>query len=176
MKRMLTLIIISFIFLLTGCVAQKNPNSSNNSLKNNNVSQVNQKYSFGPVADLAKINDKKKEELQSVLNGLGDIPKDKILFNSINARFNQDGSLIVDLFVRNGHEESIFNIDVRLNLIEDGKVVASAPFSFTREEFGVLESKNSRPWTILYYPEDLKEKNIKIDSISIEGENIQYEY
>ncbi|ABK60488.1 SLAP domain-containing protein [Clostridium novyi] len=176
MKRILTLMLISFIFLFTGCGIQKNQNSSNNSLKDKNVPKVNQKYSFGPLADLAKINDKKKEELQNVLNNLGDISKDQVSFNPINARFNQDGSLIVDLFIRNGHEESIFNIDVRLNLIENGRVVASAPFSFTKEEFGVLESNNSRPWSILYYPEDLKEKNIKIDSISIEGENIQYEY
>lgn len=176
MKRILTLMLILVVFLFTSCGIQNNQNSSNNSLKDKNVPKINQKYSFGPLADLAKINDKKKEELQNLLNGLGNVSKDKVSFNPINARFNKDGSLIVDLFIRNGHEESIFNIDVRLNLIEDGRVVASAPFSFIREEFGVLEPNTSRPWSILYYPEDLKEKNIKIDKISIEGENIQYEY
>ncbi|KEI05573.1 SLAP domain-containing protein [Clostridium botulinum] len=175
MKRMVAFI-ISFIFFLTGCAMHNKMDSSNTSLENKEISKKNQKYSFGPIADLSKISDKKKIELQNSLNSFGDVPNNVVTFNPINAYYNDDGSLAIDLFVRNGHKEAIFNIDVNLKLIKDGKVIASAPFSFVKEEFGVIESNNSRPWTILYYPEDIHIKDVKLDSYVIEGENIQYEY
>lgn len=175
MKRIMAFI-ISFIFFLTGCAIHNKMDSSNTSSENKKICKKNQKYSFGPTADLSKISNEKKIKLQNLLNNLGNVPNDMVTFNPINSYYNDDGSLTVNLFIRNGHKEAIFNIDVNLKLIKDGKVIASAPFSFIKEEFGVIESNDSRPWTILYYPEDIHIKDVKLDSYVIEGENIQYEY
>lgn len=177
--------LIYFIFLLIGCNSNDTSSSSkkidNKPIINKPVVK-NQKYSFGPMADLSKIDDETKKKLQNVLNNLGDSEKDAISFNPIGVYYNKDGSLIIDLFIRNGNSYSVFNIDSQLDVVKDGKIIASASFNFIKEDFGVLEPNTSRPWTILYYPEDLKVKDTEMkdvelsNKIVLNGKNIQYEY
>ena len=177
MKRVI--ILISLIFLLLGCTADK-VNSPNESLEEVKpaVEHVlkKQQYSFGPMADLSVIDEKTKQELQSKLNRLGDPVKDKIDFNEISAVYDEDGALFVDIFVRNGYSNPVFNIEATLDVVENGKVIASAPFKFTLDEFGELQEGTSRPWTIYYYPEDVKNRESKLKEYTIEVSNIQYEF
>lgn len=175
MKRGIA-IIISFMFFLTGCAIKNEVPSFNMALKDNERFIENQKYSFGPMADLSKVDNETKSRLQQKLNNMGNVPKDELTFNPIKAYCNKDGSLVVDLFIRNGHKESIFNIDAKLKLVKSGRVIAEAPFNFIKDEFGVIDYNDSRPWTILYYPEDVRIKDVKLDGYTIEVENIQYEY
>lgn len=187
MKKIIILIIslMYFVFLFIGC----NPNDTSSSSKKINNKPIvnkpvvkNQKYNFGPMADLAKIDDETKMKLQNILNNLGESKKDSISFNIIGVSYNKDGSLIVDLFIRNGNSYSVFNIDSQLDVIKDGKSIASASFNFIKEDFGTLEANTSRPWTILYYPEDLKVKDTEIKDkellgkIVLNGKKVQYEY
>lgn len=179
MKKVIILIILP-IFLFLGCTTDNiEPSNKVTDNKNVNVQQnniKNQKYSFGPMADLSKIDDQTKKELQVFLNKLGDVPKDKVTFNIMKAEFHEDGSLVIDLFVRNGHPYTIFDIDAKLEVIQEGKTVASANFNFVKEEFGELPANTSRPWSILYFPEDIKDKNINLDKITLKGVDYQYEY
>lgn len=179
MKKAIILIILSII-LFSAC-SKNNISSSNN--RDNEIQGIqdnknikNQKYSFGPMADLSMIDAETKKGLQEFLNNLGDVPKDTITFNIMKAELMEDGSIAVDLFVRNGHTYDVFNIDTRLELIENNKVVATAQFEFAKDEFGVLPKDNSRPWTILYYPEDVKDNNFQIKDVTIKVDKYEYEF
>lgn len=180
MKKGIMFILLAF--LLIGCTANK-PSNLNNIDKENDTPVVEpepierkQQYSFGPIADLSRIDDSTKEHLQSYLDKLGDPIKDIITFNGISTFYDDDGYLYVDLFIRNGCSYSVFNINATLDIIEDGHVIASAPFVFTVRDFGELESNMSRPWTILYYPEDVKNINAKLTKVEIQVRDLQYEY
>ncbi|MFU0824818.1 SLAP domain-containing protein [Clostridium sp.] len=178
MKRAIMLILVTF--LLVGCMTNK-VSSSNEGIQNNNepVSESTlkkQQYSFGPMADLSRIDDATKQELQNHLDKLGDPPTNRITFNGISAFYNEDGSLLVDIFIRNGYSYSVFNLEATLDIIKDGKIIASAPFYFNVQEFGELPSNVSRPWTILYYPEDIKFKENQLSEFDINVNNLQYEY
>lgn len=177
MRRVIILILLTF--LLLGCTASKVSSPNESIEKNEPVSEPilkKQQYSFGPMADLSKIDDKTKQELQDQLDRLGDPPKDRVTFNGISAFYDEDGSLVVDLFIRNGYSYPVFNLEATLDIIENGKIIASAPFSFILHDFGELPSNTSRPWTILYYPEDIKDKQSELIEYDIKVSNLQYEY
>lgn len=172
------IIMLLLVFSLLGCTAN-NVSSPNNIEDINPAPEVTikkQQYSFGPMADLSMIDDSTKEGLQNYLDKLGDPSKDTITFNGIDYYYSEDGSLFIDLFVRNGHSYSVFNVNITLDIIQDGKVIASAPFTFTLGDFGELPANMSRPWTILYYPEDIKDKKTKLMKFDIKARDLQYEY
>ncbi|MCY6369779.1 SLAP domain-containing protein [Clostridium ganghwense] len=171
--------IMIFILLFSGCsFSSINSPSNTEDMKKETEQQeiiVNQKYSFGPAADLSIIDDKTKKELQEVLNKLGDVPKNTISFNGIEVRAQEDGAIVIDLFIRNGYSCEIYNIDSKLDIIVNEELVASGDFFFSKEEFGVLTSNMSRPWSIMYYPENIKNKEIKLENYIIKS-TYQYEF
>lgn len=180
MKKLIILIILPILVMFFGC--SKNITNHSNKDKGNEApvtddnTAKNQKYSFGPMADTSKIDDETKKYLQSFLNKLGDPAKDKITFEVMSTKYESDGSLVVDVFVRNGNPETVFNIDTTLQLIENNVVIATADFKFNLEDFGNLPKDISRPWTILYYPEDMKNKGIKIKNPIIKPTKCEYEF
>ncbi|KOA18314.1 hypothetical protein CLHOM_32110 [Clostridium homopropionicum DSM 5847] len=181
MKKLIILIILPILVLFFGC-SKNNTNLSDKDKGNeapvtddNNIVK-NQKYSFGPMADASKIDDETKRYLQDFLNKLGDPTKDKITFEVMRTKYESDGSLMVDIFIRNGNPETVFNIDTTLQLIENDVVIATADFKFTLEDFGKLPKDTSRPWTILYFPEDMKNKDIKIKNPIIKSTKCEYEF
>lgn len=177
MKR--AIILISLTFFLLGCTADK-VSSPNNDLKNNmaveNHISKQQHYSFGPIADVSKIDKKTKEELQNKLNSLGDPIRDKLTFYVLDCYYDEDGGLFVDVFIRNGYSYPVFNINATLDIINGDQLVATADFDFTSEEFGSLSENDSRPWTIYYYPEDIKNKETNLSQVEIHVSNLQYEF
>lgn len=197
MKKIAFLIII-MLLISVGCdSANKDPeknmnSSSNNSVDNNvdnnvdnkddkqkdniNTLEKNQKYSFGPIADLSKIDSATKAKLQDYLNKLGNPEKDTIGFKIIDGYFQEDGTLVLDLFIRNGYDYSIANIESDLEIVNEGKVIASANFELSEEEFGVLKSNESRPWTILFYPEDIVNTETEQKSFEIKARDILFEH
>lgn len=192
MKKMAFFIII-IMLISVGCDSsnkdpEKNINSlsnknvdnkvNNNDDKDNNINTVekNQKYSFGPIADLSKIDNETKVKLQECLNRLGNPEKDTMGFKIIDGYFDQDGALVLDLFIRNGYDYSIANIESDLEIVHEGKVVASANFNLSEEEFGVLKSNESRPWTILFYPEDIVSTEIDLKGLEIKARDILFEH
>ncbi len=181
MKRLIFILIIIWV-LFIGCVAN-NTDSSNKDINNKNVSSENddisktkQKYSFGPMADLSQINDETKQYLQELINKLGNTKENQIAFNIIDGVFEEDGALVVDLFIRNGYSYSIANISCDFKIIQNGNIIATANFELDEEHFGILSSKDSRPWSLLFFPEDVINKNLKLEGATIEATNIQLEY
>lgn len=178
MKKIISLIAI-FIILFSGCnssVAKSYKDVDN--IKKEKKEQkivVNQQYSFGPAADLSAIDDETKKEIQEFLNKLGDMPKDTISFNSMGIRYLEEGSIVIDLLIRNGYSYPIYNIDAKLDIAVNEEVVASGDFFFSKEEFGVLPPNMSRPWSIMYYPEDIKNKEIRLENYTIKS-TYQYEF
>jgi len=181
MKKLIVLIILPILLLFFGC-SKNNTNPSDEDKGNEapvtdeNNTIKNQKYSFGPMADLSKIDNETQKYLQDFLNKLGDPPKDKITFEIMKTKYESDGSLIIDVFIRNGNQETVFNIDTTLQLVENDVVIAIADFNFTVEDLGKLPQDTSRPWTILYYPEDMKNKDIKINNPIIRCTKCEYEF
>lgn len=178
MKKIISLIII-FIILFSGCSSSpaKSYNDDNNIKKEQKEQKVivNQQYSFGPAADLSVIDNETKKEIQEFLNKLGDMPKDAISFNSMELRYLEEGAIVIDLLVRNGKKYPIYNIDAKLDIAVNEEVVASGDFFFSKEDFGVLPPNMSRPWSIMYYPEDIKNKEIKLQNYTIKS-TYQYEF
>ncbi len=178
MKKIISLIAI-FIILLSGCnsSAAKSYKDVDNIKKEKKEQKVvvNQQYSFGPAADLSAIDDETKKEIQEFLNKLGDMPKDTISFNSMGIRYLEEGSIVIDLLIRNGYSYPIYNIDAKLDIAVNEEVVASGDFFFSKEEFGVLPPNMSRPWSIMYYPEDIKNKEIRLENYTIKS-TYQYEF
>ncbi|MCY6355450.1 SLAP domain-containing protein [Clostridium sp. ZS2-4] len=187
MKKITSLIVI-FIILFSGCnsSAAKSYKDGDNIKKQQKEQQeqkeqkeqkavINQQYSFGPAADLSVIDDETKKEIQEFLNKLGDVPKDTISFNSMGLRYLEEGEIVIDLLVRNGYSYSIFNLDVKLDIVVNEEVVASENFFFSKEDFGVLPPNMSRPWSIIYYPEEIKNDKIKLENYTIKS-TYQYEF
>lgn len=182
MKRILFLLII-ILLLSAGCTSN-DINSSKENINNSstdihkddkNIIDNNQKYSFGPMADLSKISNDTKQQLQELLNELGDVESDQITFEIIDAGFQEDGGLILDLFIRNGYSYAITNIDCDIKIIKQDKIIASANFQLIEREFGVLPSNTSRPWSIMFFPEDILIENAELKDCTIKAENIQFE-
>lgn len=178
MKKIISLIAI-FMILFSGCnssVAKsyKDVDSIKKEKKEQKV-VVNQQYSFGPAADLSAIDDETKKEIQEFLNKLGDTPKDTISFNNMGIRYLEEGSIVIDLLIRNGYSYPIYNIEAKLDIAVNKEVVASGNFFFSKEEFGVLPPNMSRPWSIMYYQEDIKNKEIRLENYTIKS-TYQYEF
>lgn len=177
MRRVI--ILISLTFFLLGCTTDK-VSSPNNDLDNNSVIEKpvskQQHYSFGPIADVSKIDQKTKEELQSKLNSLGDPIRDKLTFYVLDCYYDEDGGLFVDVFIRNGYTYPVFNISATLDIMKGSQIIATAAFDFASEEFGSLSENDSRPWTIYYYPEDIKNKEANLSQAEIHVSNLQYEF
>lgn len=182
MKKII-LLLIFILLLFIGCTSN-NINSSNknttdsstNPNGNKNLPVNNQKYSFGPMADLSKIDGETKQQLQDLLNKLGDVEDDQITFHIIDAAFQEDGALILDLFIRNGYPYSIANISCDLQVLEQEDIIASANFELIESEFGVLPAKSSRPWSILFLPEDIVTKEVKSKNYTIKALDILFEH
>lgn len=178
MKKIISLLTI-FIVLFSGCSSSvaKSYKDDDNIKKEQKEQQVvvNQQYSFGPAADLSVIDNETKKEIQEFLNTLGDMPKDTISFNSMELRYLEEGEIVIDLVIRNGYSYPIYNIDAKLDIAVNEEIVASGDFFFSEEDFGVLPPNMSRPWSIIYYPEDIKNKGIKLENYAIKS-TYQYEF
>ena len=151
-------VLLIFCFIFVGCSSK--PISDNKS--------QNQKYSFGPRVNENEVTKETKEKLQEYINKLGSPEEDNISFHGISAKFTDDGSLEVVMFVRNGYKKAVWDIKSDIQIKKDNNIIASANFMFTKEEFGVLEKNESRVWTIVYKPEFIKNSNVDLSEYVLE--------
>ncbi len=90
--------------------------------------------------------------------------REGVNFVGYHARFNDDGDLVVDGYMRNftGHE--IYNITGNITVSNaNDDHVGSAYFEFLEEDFGSLKNEKSRPWRIII---DNDYVNVEITDLS----------
>lgn len=167
MKRILSFVLL-FCFLITGCtsVNSKNNNSDKANKKEDKV--IHQKYSFGPNTDSSSVSPEVKDKLQEHIDKLGDPEKDDIIFNGVSAKFQEDGSLELIVFIRNGYSYSVRDIEAKVDVKKNNEVVATANFILSKDVFGILEAKESRIWTLIYKPENVLKHEVNLTEYILE--------
>ncbi len=117
----------------------------------NNLNPKHQQFTFGPRVDISSIPTQVVQNLQEMLDDLGGVPPNVVTLNGFFARYNPNGDLLVDLFIRNGLKTPIRDFHGRVQVItRERNVIAVDDFQFTLAEFGELQSGNSRPWTLFF--------------------------
>ncbi len=122
--------------------------------------------SFGPKASATEMTDEIIEEHErrlKIIDDNGGI-REGVNFVGYHARFDEEGNLIVDGYMRNftGHE--IYDIKGNITLktpAEDN--IGGAYFTFKKEDFGTLKNGYSRPWRLIF---DADYVNIEITDLS----------
>ena len=130
---------------------------------------VQQTYTFGRLVDASKISQKTKDELQRILNNLGDPPKNRITFNGFRTYYGKDGSLNIDVFVRNGYDYAVRNLEATLEVKVGTETIAAAVVSMPTEYFGKIQANSSKVWTITFKQEQILKKDAKLDTFTIES-------
>jgi SLAP domain-containing protein len=164
--------ILILVLVVSGIVYDKN-SDVNKTNKNNIVNKEDnnppmQKFTFGPKVSETEVSEETKNELQKYINELGEPKKDNISFDGFSAKFKEDDALILSVFVRNGYDYSVYNLDVKVDIKNNGEVIASANFKLTEEEFGILNGKESRVWNLVYEPEHVLKKDTELKEYILE--------
>ncbi|WP_246942776.1 SLAP domain-containing protein [Bacillus pinisoli] len=112
-----------------------------------------------PIASNQETEFTKQElmKLEEVLLEIGDAPKEIISVHPISIKKVNNG-LQVTALLQNGFSESIQNLSGNVKLLVAGEIVSSKDFSLKKEEFGVLESGQSKPWNFLFPEVQLGDK------------------
>ena len=122
--------------------------------------------SYGPHA----LDSEKTEEMTAeherrikIIDENGGI-REGVNFVGYHARFNDDGDLVVDGYMRNftGHEIYDITGNITVSNANDDHV-GSAYFEFKQEDFGSLKNEKSRPWRIII---DNDYVNVEITDLS----------
>lgn len=125
-------------------------------------------YTFAPIQETENISNAQKKELLDHLKEAGE-PKKGVSFYGYDAQWQEDGSLNVLGFVRNNCGNDICDIKGTFEVIQGSTVVARADFTLGEEQFGQLQDKDNRPWTLKYtaaqvqeHVEDLSQYTMKV--------------
>ncbi|MBB6453984.1 SLAP domain-containing protein [Salirhabdus euzebyi] len=137
---------------------------------------VYQLYDFGPTVDASTIDQATKDQIQLIVNELGD-PAEGIQFNGIGAGYLEDGTLQINVLVRNGYDHKVWGIDAELKVTDSNgeEIIAAANFSFPEEDFGVLNPGSSRFWSLYFGPEFVFNPNFDLTNYMIDS-NYTYSY
>lgn len=111
-------------------------------------------YSFGPKEDLTKISQTQKDLLQQKLNEAPKI-KEGLSYYGYNAKFDDEGSLIVDGFFMNNTGNTAKNITgvITIDCViskEYTLTIAKGQFEFKEQDFGKLKNGEARPWQLKF--------------------------
>lgn len=114
------------------------------------VPEFNQPLSFAGSESMPEAN---RIWAQEMLNDLGPAPEGSISINGFNAWYNDDGSLVVEAFVRNGYERNMYIQQIELTIVivdnnENERVVASAFFGGF--PFGTILPTQSVGWAFTF--------------------------
>lgn len=123
--------------------------------------------SYGPNASESEKTPEKTKEHErrlKVIDENGGV-REGVNFVGTYARFNDDGDLVVDGYMRNftGHEIYDITGNITVNTAETEDHIGSAYFEFTEESFGSLKNGKSRPWRIII---DNDYVNVEITDLS----------
>ncbi len=122
--------------------------------------------SYGPNALESEMTDEMTAEHErriKIIDENGGI-REGVNFVGYYARFNDDGDLVVDGYIRNftGHE--IYDITGNITVSNvNNDHVGSAYFEFLVDDFGTLKNEKSRPWRIII---DNDYVNVEITDLS----------
>lgn len=176
MKKIIGVILI-ICFLITGCgkeqVKENNFKDGNkgevaSNVKSKDEDLKTQNFSFGPKVNQDEVSQETKNQLQGYLDKLGNPEKDNISFNGFSAKFRQDGALVLSVFIRNGYNYTVYNIDAKVDIKKNGEVIATATFKLSRDEFGELNAGESRVWNLVYEPAHILNKTADLEEYILE--------
>lgn len=109
--------------------------------------------SYGPNATEAEMTEERTKEHErrlKLIDENGGI-REGLNYVGTYARFNDEGDLVIDGYMRNftGHE--IYNItgNITVETAESEDHIGSAYFEFPEETFGSLKNGKSRPWRLI---------------------------
>ncbi|MBQ8868214.1 MAG: SLAP domain-containing protein [Oscillospiraceae bacterium] len=108
--------------------------------------------SYGPHALESEMTDEMTAEHErriKIIDENGGI-REGVNFVGYHARFDENGDLVVDGYMRNftGHEIYDITGNITVSNANDDHV-GSAYFEFMQEDFGTLKNEKSRPWRII---------------------------
>jgi SLAP domain-containing protein len=154
MYKRLLLVIFTLLFLfITVCSCSKDSSTS---------------ISFSPI-NSANYSKKEKDYLHEQIKKAGALPKG-VSFYGYDATFEKDGRLIVKGFIRNNTGKQIYNIQGTIAIMDKKKLVAKAYFICNLEQFGKLNNKDSRPWTLIYPEVFVKKEAFNLAQYTIEAD------
>jgi len=122
--------------------------------------------SYGPNAlaeEMTEERTKTHEERLKQIDENGGV-REGVNFVGYYARFNDDGDLVIDGYIRNftGHEIYDLEGNITVKTPEDENI-GGAYFTFPVDEFGTLKNGKSRPWRLVF---DNDYVNIEIVDLS----------
>ncbi len=95
-----------------------------------------------------------------------------VSFVGYNAHLSENGSLVVDGYLRNFSDSEIYNIECNITVInaETQDYVALDHFKFPENTFGSLKNKRSRPVRITFEADYVNVGNADLSSLSFSSE------
>lgn len=92
-----------------------------------------------------------KEELAKIVKTLPELGETEVNFTGLQAKFANDGSLNVSIFIRNGHNKAINLEQLPLEII-DARGQQIAKGSFKMEPILTVQPNSTKPWTFIFPP------------------------
>lgn len=90
-----------------------------------------------------------KEELAKIVKTLPKLGETEVNFTGLQAKFANDGSLNVSIFIRNGHNKAINLEQLPLEIIDArGKQIAKG--SFKMDPILTVQPNSTKPWTFIF--------------------------
>lgn len=90
-----------------------------------------------------------KEELAKIVKTLPKLGETEVNFTGLQAKFANDGSLNVSIFIRNGHNKTINLEQLPLEIIDArGKQIAKG--SFKMDPILTVQPNSTKPWTFIF--------------------------
>ncbi|MBR4072526.1 MAG: SLAP domain-containing protein [Clostridia bacterium] len=122
---------IAVLLLLTGCF------------------KTSPTYSFAPIQDESLISEENRKKLDEYLE---EAPKAEkgVSFYAYEIVKMEDGGLKANGFVRNNTKDNVTDIFGTFSIKSSGETIATADFSLGEQQFGVLNSGDNRPWSLIY--------------------------
>lgn len=92
-----------------------------------------------------------KEELAKIVKTLPELGETEVNFTGLQAKFANDGSLNVSIFIRNGHNKAINLEQLPLEII-DARGQQIAKGSFKMDPILTVQPNSTKPWTFIFPP------------------------
>ncbi|MGE6516270.1 accessory Sec system S-layer assembly protein [Lysinibacillus sphaericus] len=90
-----------------------------------------------------------KEELAKIVKTLPKLGETEVNFTGLQAKFANNGSLNVSIFIRNGHSKAINLEQLPIEIIDaKGKQIAKG--SFKMEPVLTVQPNSTKPWTFIF--------------------------
>ena len=99
-----------------------------------------------------QLPDAQKEELAKIVKTLPKLGETEVNFTGLQAKFANNGSLNVSIFIRNGHSKAINLEQLPLEIIDArGKQIAKG--SFNMDPVLTVQPNSTKPWTFIFPPQ-----------------------